>query len=299
MSETNVRVVYEFCGFRADPLTRRLYSGGEHLALTPKAFETLLVLIANRSRIVSKNELLDAVWAETAVEENNLTQQIASLRRALGERAGEHRFIVTVPGRGYCFVAPVGEIEIDAGEEFILYEATRSTLTVDIANGDSQVLGWFTPFDRERVFGSILALAYIFMVCVVAFWPLASDRPTQTVAVLTFRTAGGEDEALGLGIRDTLRAKLGSLEDVSVRPTMSTIPFDDVVVAGKQAQADVIFTGSVQREDNRVRVAIEMIDIKRERIVWGQTFDCERSRLFEMQDAIAGEAVRVIRASLL
>jgi DNA-binding winged helix-turn-helix (wHTH) protein/TolB-like protein len=296
---SDVRVIYEFCGFRADPLTRRLSSGGEHLALTPKAFETLLTLIANRGQIVSKNDLIDAVWADTVVEENNLTQQIAALRRVFGERAGEHRFIVTVPGRGYSFVAPV--IEIDAGEELVVYEATRSTLTVDLTNEGSRFSAWFSLLNRERAFGSALALAYIFIVCVFAFWPLASgsDRPTQIVAVLTFRTVGGEDDALGVGIRDTLRAKLGSLEDVAVRPAMPNVPSDDVVVAGKQARADVVFTGSIQREDERVRVAIEMIDVNKERIVWGQTFDCERSRLFEMQDAIAGEAVRVIRASLL
>src|SRR5262245_37973301 len=111
MSDTDVHVIYEFCGYRADPLTRRLFIGRECLSLTPKAFDTLLVLIANRGQIVSKNDLINGVWADTAVEENNLTQQIAALRRAFGERAGDHRFIVTVPGRGYRFVAPVSEVE--------------------------------------------------------------------------------------------------------------------------------------------------------------------------------------------
>src|SRR5215207_6427514 len=133
MNEAHVRRLYEFAGFRADPLTRRLSSGDETLALTPKAFETLLVLLANRGRVVSKPELMDAIWADTAVEENNLTQQIATLRRAFGERAGEHRFIITVPGKGYSFVAPVSELELTA-EEFILTQATRSSVTIDITN---------------------------------------------------------------------------------------------------------------------------------------------------------------------
>jgi DNA-binding winged helix-turn-helix (wHTH) protein/TolB-like protein len=295
MSDNDVRVIYEFCGFRADPLTRRLFNRDEDVALTPKAFETLLILIAHRGQILSKNELIDSVWAETAVEENNLTQQIAALRRIFGERPGDHRFIVTVPGSGYSFVAPVNELEIDASEELIVYEATKSTLTVDISP-----LG--TSFGRERVFGSVVALAYIFIVCVAGFWPLVSGdapSPPQTVAVLTFRAASSEDEVLGAGIRDTLRARLGTLADVTVRPAATSIQTDDSILAGKQLEADTIFTGSVQRENDRVRVAVEMIDVRNRRIVWGQTFDYDRSRVFEMQDAIAGEAVRVIRGSLL
>lgn len=68
MDERNVRVVYEFGGFRADPLTRRLLSGDGPLPVTPKAFETLLVLLSNRGQVVTKGELMDAVWADTAVE---------------------------------------------------------------------------------------------------------------------------------------------------------------------------------------------------------------------------------------
>ncbi|HKT42704.1 MAG TPA: winged helix-turn-helix domain-containing protein [Rhodanobacteraceae bacterium] len=75
------------------------------ITLTSKAMDVLLYLIEQRSRVVDKNELLAAVWAGRVVEENNLTQAISSLRKAFGVGAGEHRYIVTVPGRGYRFVA--------------------------------------------------------------------------------------------------------------------------------------------------------------------------------------------------
>jgi DNA-binding winged helix-turn-helix (wHTH) protein/TolB-like protein len=298
MSDSDPRVVYEFGSYRADPLTRRLYGGGEPLAITPKAFETLLVLIAKRGDVVLKSDLIDAVWAETAVEENNLTQQIAALRRAFGERAGDHRFIVTIPGKGYSFVAPVSEIEIAADEELVVTHATRSTVTIDVSAGSFR--GLRSLLAREGAFGGMIALAYIFLVCFLAAWPhFSGAEPRQTVAVLDFRTAASEDVALGAGIRDTLRARLGSLEDVAVRPPRSGIPGDDALIAGRRLDADVVLTGSVQREEDRVRVVIELVDIRRERVVWGQTFDRDRSELFELQDAIAGEAVRVIKASRL
>jgi DNA-binding winged helix-turn-helix (wHTH) protein len=97
--------LYEFDLFRVDVSRRLLLRQGEAIPLTPKAFDILLILVQNRDRVVEKDELMKLVWPDTAVEENNLTRNISSLRRALGERPEEHRYIVTIPGRGYRFAA--------------------------------------------------------------------------------------------------------------------------------------------------------------------------------------------------
>src|SRR5215203_2685373 len=104
--------IYEFDKFRIDAVRRRLTdSGGAVLPLAPKAFETLLYLVRNAGELLEKEEIMGAVWADTIVEENNLNQSISAIRRVLGEKQGEHRFVVTVPGRGYKFVAEVGSPE--------------------------------------------------------------------------------------------------------------------------------------------------------------------------------------------
>jgi DNA-binding winged helix-turn-helix (wHTH) protein/Flp pilus assembly protein TadD len=96
----------EFSGFRLDTVARELHGpDGEPIRLTSKALDVLVYLIEQRDRIVDKNELLAAAWAGRVVEENNLSQAIAALRKAFGVHAGEHRFIVTTSGRGYRFVA--------------------------------------------------------------------------------------------------------------------------------------------------------------------------------------------------
>src|SRR5690242_17884531 len=81
MDEQNGYQVYEFGSFRVDPLKRQLFSNGIPVQLTSKAFDTLAVLLKNRAATVSKNDLMNAVWGDTAVEENNLTQQISALRK--------------------------------------------------------------------------------------------------------------------------------------------------------------------------------------------------------------------------
>lgn len=101
-------LIYEFGDFSLDEAKRQLRGPGEvTVPLATKAFETLLYLVRHSGTVLDKDELMGAIWPDAIVEENNLTQAISSLRRALGESRAEHRYIMTVPGRGYCFVADV------------------------------------------------------------------------------------------------------------------------------------------------------------------------------------------------
>ena len=94
--------IYEFAEFHVDAAKRLLMrSDGEAIPLTPKVFDTLLYLIEHHGVVLDKDELMQAIWPHTVVEENNLNQSISALRRVLGESRGENRFIATVPGRGY------------------------------------------------------------------------------------------------------------------------------------------------------------------------------------------------------
>ncbi len=110
-SAVEARERYWYFGtFRLDTHTRELRNGDAiSLALTGKVFDTLCLLIRNRDRIVSREELLAVVWAGRVVEENNLAQAIAALRRALGTGVNDRRYIVTTPGQGYRFVAELSE----------------------------------------------------------------------------------------------------------------------------------------------------------------------------------------------
>mgnify|MGYP006272047519 CR=1 FL=1 len=109
--------VLEFSDFRVDTGKRLLFRKGEPVAILPKAFDILTVLLQYRDRVVTKAELLKMVWPDTFVEEGNLTQNISVLRKTLGESPSEHKFIVTVPGRGYRFSADVREV-VPVRDEF-------------------------------------------------------------------------------------------------------------------------------------------------------------------------------------
>ena len=101
---------YEFGPFRIDAAKRLLLQNGEVVPLTPKCFDLLLVFVENSGEVIEKEGLMNRVWPDSFVEEGNLTYNISILRKALGERAGEHQYIATVPGRGYQFVEMVKEL---------------------------------------------------------------------------------------------------------------------------------------------------------------------------------------------
>src|SRR5262245_18565855 len=107
MPGTGVQTTYQFGPFRLEVRERRLWRGGEVVPLRGKVFDPLSVLVENAGRLVTKQELLDAVWPETTVEENNLNHNVSVLRKALGGETTSQQYIETVPRVGYRFASPV------------------------------------------------------------------------------------------------------------------------------------------------------------------------------------------------
>jgi DNA-binding winged helix-turn-helix (wHTH) protein len=111
MPNSSQQPLYEFEGYRLDPLRRLLFADdGRRVPLKPKVFNTLLHLVRHNGELLEKRTLMQAVWGDVVVDENGLNQHISTLRRVLGERPGDNRFIVTVPGEGYLFVPDVAQI---------------------------------------------------------------------------------------------------------------------------------------------------------------------------------------------
>src|SRR5580658_5178009 len=123
-------VVYEFGPFRMDPNKQVLLRENQPIPVTPKAFETLLVLVRRSRDVVTKEELLKEIWPDSFVEESNLSQNIFLLRKALGDTAENRQYIVTLPGRGYRFAATVRTVT-EQGETLVAHARSRTQIVIE------------------------------------------------------------------------------------------------------------------------------------------------------------------------
>src|SRR5215204_4136036 len=128
MASESSKRIYEFGPFRIDLERYLLFREGKTVQLSPKVLETLIFLIEHRGTVVKKDDIISRVWPDTFVEESNLAQNIFLLRKTLGEEKNEHRYIITVPGVGYRFVAPVVESFAQLSQTV---PATHATTSVD------------------------------------------------------------------------------------------------------------------------------------------------------------------------
>lgn len=244
-----------FCRFEPfslDAVRRVLMRDGESVPLPSKAFDLLLVLVQNSGTAMNKADLLQAVWPDTNVEEGNLSQTIFVLRKALGDRPDEHRYIVTIPGFGYRFVAAVDE-------------------------------------DFTAPQGGLPSPG-----------PAGSVR---TIAVLPFTGLGSVagEEYLELGITDALITKLGSVQQVAVRPTTSVLKYhvrgQNPMTAARELRVDAIVNGTIQRSGDRIRVAVHVMRADGATL-WAGSFDEHLTDLFAVEDSIANQVTRVLTLTL-
>ena len=127
---TDPRVIYEFGPFRMDPDKQVLLRENQLIPVTPKAFETLLVLVRRSRDVVTKEELLKEIWPDSFVEESNLSQNIFLLRKALGDTAESRQYIVTLPGKGYRFAASVRTVT-EQGEVLVAHARARTQIVIE------------------------------------------------------------------------------------------------------------------------------------------------------------------------
>jgi DNA-binding winged helix-turn-helix (wHTH) protein/tetratricopeptide (TPR) repeat protein len=188
--------LYEFGPFRVDPSRETLLKAGVAVPLTPKTFQILLVLVRHGQDIVTKDDLMKSVWPDTFVEEANLSRNIFMLRKAMGETAQDHRYIVTIPGRGYRLTE---NVRLVPGEEFAIAAASHSRVEIEVK--ETRPWRW-------------IALAAVVVLAVAAgLWRWHSSRRTvlgakDTVVLADFANSTGDpvfDDTLRQGLAIELR----------------------------------------------------------------------------------------------
>jgi DNA-binding winged helix-turn-helix (wHTH) protein/TolB-like protein/tetratricopeptide (TPR) repeat protein len=298
-----VSEVYEFDGYRLDARKRLLTLDGESIALMPKAFETLLFFVKHAGQTIEKDEILRAVWPDTVVEENNLTQNVSALRRVFGEKPGEHRYIVTIPGRGYRFVANVRTSD-DASKS----EPPSSTSTSDTHPGPVSTEQARARFVSRHTSVALVILAVAVLAAFGVYLSLRveSHNPVmRTVAVLPFKPTieAKRNEAMEFGMADTLITQLSKSDHLIVRPLNATRRFasldQDAISAGRILGVGTVVEGTIEVEADRLRISTRVIRVADGKQLWAEQFDERFVDIFSVQDSIARQVANALETRLV
>jgi DNA-binding winged helix-turn-helix (wHTH) protein/TolB-like protein/Tfp pilus assembly protein PilF len=290
--------LYEFGPFRLDPERLRLLRDGEVVTLTPKATEMLLVLIRNATRVVTKGELLEAIWPGTFVEEGVLTVNIYALRKALGEGRTGQKYIETISRRGYCFIADVREVSDEKELErvappaaLVIERHTLSRVVVEQDEGGRGEVVEAGAVPRDERTGE------------------ASKKPSlptaiRSLAVLPFKSlsADVQDNYLGLGMADALITKMSNIQQIIIRPTSVVRKYagleQDPIAAGLELMVDSVLDGYIQRSGERIRVTMQMVSVRNGTALWAEKFDAKFTDIFAVEDSISKHVADALTLTL-
>ena len=277
---------YEFGDFTLDVGQQRLSrrETGETIPLTGKVFDTLVYLVERAEQTLDRDVLLGAIWPGVIVEENSLSQNISTLRQVLGEVRGENRYILTIPRKGYRFVAKVRQIDE-------LAAATTSDLP-------AAPLAAHVPLRWKRVvwIGAavlVVAIAAVALSFVSTRAPRAMPAGGHPLAILPFKplVPAERNESLELGMTESLIANLGQQGARAIAPLSSVRRYasldQDALIAGRELGVESVLDGSLQRAADRIRLTARLINVVDGASLWVGTFDEKATDVFAVQDAIS------------
>jgi TolB-like protein/DNA-binding winged helix-turn-helix (wHTH) protein/Flp pilus assembly protein TadD len=296
-------------------------------------FKTLFYMVEHHNAVLDKERIMEAVWPDSIVEENNLAQAISKLRHVFGETPASESYIVTVPGRGYRFAAEVKEQTADAvptarkvrqADEVVPrrafagdhartqtqgYEPTPAGLGRERDQGPAEHRWLLAAAILVVVFGS---LAVLFFIRYRPSSPVPADKassapariPEKSIAVLPFEPLGQDtnDGLLGLGMADAVIGKMSNLKALVVLPTSAVSKYqgsaNDPLAAGRALGVDTILSGTVQRSGDRVRATVQLVHVASGRTIWSEKFDQTFTDIFGIQDSISDSVVRSLALNL-
>lgn len=305
---------YAFGEFRVDVRLRTVYrrDDGAMLPLTPRAVDALLVFIAHPGEVLDKDRLMATLWPGVIVEENNLSQTVSTLRRALGDDGQPSRYIQTVPRRGFRFVAEVQPVDDDPAAATTTTAEANAALGADSASGPPTAGGTATTLAirQARARWPWIAAGLAVAAGLVATWHFTAPAPAPvatgptTLAILPFKplVAEARDEVLEVGMADSLIARLSTAPGLVVRSIASVRRFggtqQDPIAAARELDVDWIVDGTVQRWGDQVRLTARLLRASDGAARWSGSFDERFIDVFSAQDAISNRVASVLAPHL-
>lgn len=304
---------YRFANFRLELAKRRLIGpDGVAIALSARAYDVLAYLVEHRDRVVGKDELMQAVWPQTIVEDNNLNQAISAVRRALSDSRDTPSFIVTVAGRGYRFVgdvAPLADDAVDARRLPLTPSSDAEPAPDAPASGAAESpadLEGGPQMSRRAVVAGVAIIVSAAALGGAFWWNHARQRSRfpGSIAVLPFKPLlpDARNPAMELGVTELLTNRLSRLPGVVVLPLSSVMRFaapdGDPLAAGRQLKVDAVVDGYVYVHEDQVRLSARLLAVQDGASLWANNYTERLGALLAVQDSLALQLANALTSEL-
>jgi TolB-like protein/DNA-binding winged helix-turn-helix (wHTH) protein/Flp pilus assembly protein TadD len=288
--------IFQFSDYVLDSRRFELRRGERALKLEKIPMELLILLIEREGTLVSREEIIERIWGKDVFFESDtgINTAVSKLRQALRDGAERPKYIQTVVGKGYRFIAPISQLEppgIPAKQEAERAIAVSTTLTPASTQSRQTVL--------RRLVLILASLTLAFLLVAAGHYALRSRavRSPQTLAVLPFEplSQGERDEYLELGIADALITKLSRSGGLIVRPTSAIRKYTgaevDPLAAGRALQVDAVLEGNIQHLADRLRISTRLIRVSDGTGLWSDSYDARFTDVFQVQDTVSQHVV--------
>jgi TolB-like protein/DNA-binding winged helix-turn-helix (wHTH) protein len=306
---------YHFGDFALDPRRRLLTRAGLSVVLTSKAFDLLHFLVQNPNRLITKEELLQAVWGDAFVEDGNLTQYVSHLRKALGDNNTDNaRLIVTIARKGYQFTSDVTFIEtpdVDkAAPGQVLRIESSPTDAQRVLRDSTDVPAAKRPKHWWKIAAAGICAACLAVVC-VAPWKRFGEKTTLSsqksmLAVLPFENLTGDPdkEYLADGLTEETISEIARLspEQLGVIPRASVMGYkhkdERLDQIGRDLSVQYVLEDSIRQSGDRLRLIAQLIQVKDQTPLWSQEYDYSAKDILNIEGEQAKNVAREIRVHL-
>ncbi|HQU82492.1 MAG TPA: winged helix-turn-helix domain-containing protein [Pyrinomonadaceae bacterium] len=269
---------FQFGEFRLDTEEEYLYQGNVKINISRRAVQTLRLLVANPNKIITKHDFFDTVWADSFVEEANLSVAIAAIRKVLGDDPKHPKFIENLPRKGYRFIGDVRKIEKSENVSVAFVKDTNTAVKTnsDTESGLKAARRKFSPKSKISIaLASILAIfAVIFG---IGYQNFSKSDPVTSIAVLPFDNQIEEIEFVSDGLAEAVASNLAEFSSLRVISRNSTFQYKnkkpDAITVGRELNVSAVLTGKIVKLGDRIIVKIELTDAAANRLLWSKEYE--------------------------
>lgn len=300
--------IYEFGEFRLLVEDGSFWREDERIAVTQKPLELLTLLLENPNRVVTREEIIERIWPDTYVDENNLSVTVSMLRKSLGPDA--NILIETIPRKGYRLN---GDVSVTNGVELISKrELTRTTIErieIDDSETTNAIAQLGRKAGRQSYYLAAIFAALVLLVGILGWSYLRRDDPlsrqtNRTVAVLPFIDLSADEKGrqFSIGLADSLITKLAGIRGLTVRPMSSVLTAGDEKLtaesAGRLLNVDAVLEGTIQRDGENYRVSVQLVNAKDNQVIWANVLEEKSQNLFGFQRLLSSQVADALAFKL-